>query len=119
MRKSNGNMHIELATGPRPTDKRSRTSYIPDMKASQAEIDGQYERGLHFIGNWHTHPENKPSPSGLDIDTMKRCFETAKQEELKGFILIIVGRNEFPDGLHVSMHDQESWHLLSTASSSK
>lgn len=112
VRISNGCMHLELATGPRSTDKRSRTSYIPDIKASQVEIDDQYERGLHFIGNWHTHPEDQPTPSGIDIDTMKQCFVTAKQELLGGFILIIVGKNDFPDGLHVSVHDGENWYGL-------
>lgn len=118
-RQSKNDLYLELATGPRPTDKRSRASYVPDMKESQREINEQHERDLHFIGNWHTHPENKPSPSGIDIDTMKQCFDTAKQQALRGFILIIVGRDDFPDGLHVSIHDRESWYLLSTASSSE
>lgn len=105
-------LHLELATGPRLTDKRFRTHYIPDMVASQEEIKEQYKNGLHFIGNWHTHPENKPSPSKVDIETMKECFLTAKQELLKGFILIIIGRNNFPDGLHLSVHDGEDWFVL-------
>ena len=112
VRKSRKDLYLELATGPRPSDKRSRTSYIPDMKESQREINEQYERGLHFIGNWHTHPENKPSPSGIDVDTMKQCFCTAKQELLVGLILIIVGKNDFPEGLHVSVHDGENWYGL-------
>lgn len=114
LRSSGVNLYIELATGPRPTDVRSRNRYIPDMAASQAEIDEHYKNGLNFIGNWHTHPEDLPTPSEMDVDTMKECFSTAQKDGFYGFILIIVGRAKFPEGLHVSVHDGKGWHQLQT-----
>src|ERR1017187_3362068 len=55
---------IDEATGPRRSDIRSRYSYIPDRKAEQREINERFSSDMHFIGDWHTHPEPIPHPSG-------------------------------------------------------
>ena len=94
---------IKNATGPRPTDRRTRFSYVPDRKAEQQEILNMYERGLHYVGDWHTHPQILPSPSGTDISNMGDCVR-ASSHELHGFILVIIGTEEFPKGLRVSFH---------------
>jgi integrative and conjugative element protein (TIGR02256 family) len=52
-------IEVVEATGPRRTDRRTRTSYIPDRRAEQREIDERFRRGLHFIGDWHSHPEKR------------------------------------------------------------
>jgi hypothetical protein len=58
------------ATGPRRTDRRTRTSSVPDRRAEQREIDDRFRRGLHFLGDWHTHPKNIPHPSGPDVASL-------------------------------------------------
>lgn len=64
------------ATGTKRTDRRTRRSYIPDRRAEQREIDDRFDRGLHFVGDWHTHPETTPRPSWPDIvsldDTVRK-----------------------------------------------
>jgi len=54
---------IAEATGPRRSDWRTRYSYRPNRRAEQREIAARHLLGLHFIGDWHTHPEDLPVPS--------------------------------------------------------
>lgn len=96
---------IEEATGPRRTDKRTRTSYVPDRAAEQREIDSRHAEGLHYVGDWHTHPEALPGPSGLDIASISDSVRKSTHA-LNGFLLVIVGQAEPPDGLLVSVHDR-------------
>jgi integrative and conjugative element protein (TIGR02256 family) len=89
---------IEEATGPRRSDWRTRYSYRPNRRAEQREITRRHSRGLHFIGDWHTHPEAIPSPSSRDIESMCELF-TLSEHALNGFVLAIVGREAFPLGM--------------------
>src|SRR5262245_50384419 len=38
---------IVEATGPRPTDRRTRTAYVPDRRTEKAEIAERHVKGLH------------------------------------------------------------------------
>ena len=102
---------IEEATGPRRSDIRSRCSYIPDRKAEQREINDRFPSGLHFIGDWHTHPEPIPYPSGTDLDNMRECVKKSRRA-VSGFLLIIVGTAPLPIGIHPSLHDGKATLLL-------
>lgn len=102
---------IEEATGPRRSDIRSRYSYIPDRKAEQREINDRFPSGLHFIGDWHTHPEPIPYPSGTDLDNMRECVKKSRRG-VSGFLLIIVGTAPLLSGLHASLHDSKEILLL-------
>lgn len=95
---------IEEATGPRRTDRRTRTSYVPDRAAEQREINSRHADGLHYVGDWHTHPEMLPGPSGLDIVSISESVRKSTHA-LNGFLLVIVGQAEPPSGLLVSVHD--------------
>ena len=99
------------ATGPRPTDRRRRTTYEPDRKAEKAEIAERHARGLHFIGDWHTHPDERPQPSARDLESMAECVSKSAHC-LNGFLLVIVGRTDPPAGLHASLHDGKSYYCL-------
>jgi integrative and conjugative element protein (TIGR02256 family) len=95
---------IEEATGPRRTDRRTRTSYVPNRRAEQIEIFDRHRRGLHYVGDWHTHPEEFPRPSFLDDASIAECVKKS-HHVLNGFVLVIVGQAEPPTGLHASLHD--------------
>lgn len=92
------------ATGPRRTDRRTRTSYVPDRVAETREIAEQETRGRIFVGDWHTHPESVPTPSPLDRRSIQECFRESTHC-LNGFLLVIVGSHTFPQGLFVSVSD--------------
>ena len=99
------------ATGPRAGDRRTRTSYVPNRAAERAEIADRHAAGLHFVGDWHTHPDRVPQPSGLDLDSLAECFNKSAHQ-LNGFVLVIVGLAEPPSGLHVSVHDGSDHYRL-------
>lgn len=95
---------VRKVTGPRRTDRRGRRHYEPDRAAENAEIKKMHTDGLHFIGDWHTHPEGRPKPSALDIESLGECVRRSSHQ-LKAFFLIVVGRNAPPEGFHISCHD--------------
>lgn len=97
-------IRIEEATGPHHTDKRGRTFYRPDRRAERKEIQDRYKSGLHYVGDWHTHPSTRPVPSSTDLRNIKECFLRSRHE-LNGFVLIIVGTAPAPEGLRVSVND--------------
>jgi len=95
---------VEVATGPRRSDRRFPFTYIPDTKKEAEEIALMYKQGLHYVGDWHTHPERSPRPSWQDIETLQRCFRNSTHD-LNAFLLVVVGRAPTPDGLFVAAVD--------------
>jgi len=94
---------IEEATGPRLSDHRARMSYVPDRLAERAEIREKFSEGLHYVGDWHTHPERNAKPSSIDKATIADCTQKSSHE-LQGFILAVVGYGQLPECLHVSLY---------------
>ncbi len=102
---------VAEATGPRHTDRRTRTSYLPDRAAEQREIVERHTCGLNYVGDWHTHPDSVPKPSPRDLASMAECV-TKSAHALNGFLLVIVGQADAPTGLHVSIHDKQGCYPL-------
>lgn len=96
-----GAVLVEHITGPRRSDRRSRASYQPDRAAEQREIHDMHALGLHYVGDWHTHPERSPSPSVVDRKAMIDMFSNSATQA-EGFLLVVVGTASFPGGLHAS-----------------
>lgn len=107
---------VNAITGPRKTDWRTPFSYVPDRKAEQREIQEHFVRGLHYVGDWHTHPEGIPKPSQTDLRSMSECFAKSTHS-LNGFLHVIVGRTPPPSGLLVVLHDAEAAHELTVQTS--
>lgn len=66
---------IDEVTIPMIGDKCTRYSYIRNAKPHQRIIDSKWDKSngtCNYLGEWHTHPENYPSPSGKDIDSWKK-----------------------------------------------
>jgi len=103
---------IEEATGPRLSDRRARMSYVPDRLAERAEIREKFSEGLHYVGDWHTHPEKNAKPSSIDKATIADCTQKSSHR-LQGFILAVVGNGKLPECLHVSFYPRvtgdEAW----------
>jgi integrative and conjugative element protein (TIGR02256 family) len=103
---------IEEATGPRLSDRRTRMSYLPDRLAERAEIREKFSDGLHYVGDWHTHPEKDAKPSSIDKATIADCTHKSSHK-LQGFILAVVGNGQLPECLHVSFYPKltcgETW----------
>jgi integrative and conjugative element protein (TIGR02256 family) len=99
-----GHWSVEEATGPRKGDRRGRFSFLPSRASEQREIEAFHARGLEYLGDWHTHPEDVPNPSTKDIDTIQDIVRQS-QHHLPGFLMCIVGRTQSCPGLWVSFHD--------------
>ncbi len=71
-----------------------RSRYFVDRRGlhHQAAVDDAFVRtsgNLQYLGEWHTHPENRPTPSSKDLKTWRRHL--ISQEPM---ILLIVGREQ-------------------------
>ena len=95
-------IQIERATGPRPSDRRSLGTFIPNRIAERREIKRLFKKGLHYVGDWHTHPQLRPSPSSTDIDSFQDMFHKSRHK-LATFVMVIVGAVEPPEGIFVGL----------------
>lgn len=105
------NILVERATGPRPSDRRSVFFFIPDRIAERREINGLFKAGLHYIGDWHTHPESQPQPSKTDTWSFRDMFRKSRHQ-LAGFVMVIVGTAAASAGLFVGVSDGEKLQKL-------
>jgi integrative and conjugative element protein (TIGR02256 family) len=99
----NDEWEIVSATGPRSRDRRGRFSFWPHRASEQEEIFEYHALGFDYVGDWHTHPEDKPNPSSDDLTSISEVVRRSTHH-LPGFLLMIVGRSPFPQGLWASFH---------------
>lgn len=92
------------ANGPDQTDKTGRFFFRPNRQKENVVIESYFQEGLHYVGDWHTHPEKYPTPSAEDLGSIAQCFEQSTHE-LLGFLLVVLGTADPPDGLWVGWHD--------------
>ncbi|WP_327258717.1 MULTISPECIES: Mov34/MPN/PAD-1 family protein [unclassified Salmonella] len=86
-------MIIEEATAPTEHDKRFRCLFerMPFGHESIALARWTASNGtIRYLGEWHTHPEDHPHPSGLDRSEWNRL--SAKRRDKRPMVAVIVGR---------------------------
>jgi integrative and conjugative element protein (TIGR02256 family) len=84
---------IDAASGPPPDSKASRKQFICGTKGVEQlhESWKKLTRGsVEYIGMWHTHPEDIPFPSKIDLCGMARIL-TIGDPPPKNSLLLIVG----------------------------
>jgi len=86
---------IDLISSASDLDVRRRFGFIPNKHSAQTIIDKNFENGLYYIGDWHTHPEFSPSPSPQDLKTIKSLFRKSKHDLTFFVILILCQSNNF------------------------
>jgi integrative and conjugative element protein (TIGR02256 family) len=104
---------IVEATTPKILDKRTRCGFKPNRMLQQIEIWDRHRKGLHFVGDWHTHPEKVPRPSGRDIIDMAECYQLSTHV-LRAFIMIIIGTQRGPQGVYAALINQQGAIDLTT-----
>lgn len=102
-------MLIEQATA--VPGRRFRFSFLPDRRSEQIEIEKYFADGLHYVGDWHTHPEASPHPSSPDVRKMSGIFKESKHQ-LDFMLMVIVGLALYPDGLFVGVVNLEKLTVL-------
>ncbi len=102
---------VTHVSGPYVTDEQGRRYYRSDPAAAARTI-GKYESmGLHYLGEWHTHAEDRPVPSGADIEAMLTLIRKSMLTA-NAAMLLIVGRLPTPSGLSLSTFNKgrfQSW----------
>lgn len=71
-------------------------------------IKTQSQLGLPYLGEWHTHAEDIPTPSLYDIGAMK-TLRTLSKLNTTSILLLIVGRSAPPRGINVTSFSQNGW----------
>lgn len=101
-----GYTEIVAATGPSPGDWRSRFGFKPLRKREQEDIHRFFSMGLHFLGNWHTHPSPAPEPSDTDRESIAEEV-VLSDHQLPFFLMVIVSTLSDPTTWWMSSHDPE------------
>lgn len=92
----NGNLIIEYITQPYKKDKRTRYSfYRKDARHINFynELYQKYNGIYAYVGEWHTHPEDYPNYSGVDIKNWKEIAQSNSDKDKK-YYHFIIGRKE-------------------------
>jgi integrative and conjugative element protein (TIGR02256 family) len=87
-------IQIQRLSIPTELDKRSRMNFERHRLSAQIVTNYEYANSygqVAYLGEWHTHPEDHPSPSGTDIKMIKQQFNQNKIHT-DFLILLIQGR---------------------------
>ncbi|MEC9358661.1 MAG: Mov34/MPN/PAD-1 family protein [Pseudomonadota bacterium] len=75
-------LHVVHATTPEQEDARTRFSF-DRLDESHARIASKHwaltDRRCDYLGEWHTHPERVPTPSGIDQREWREIYERCSQ----------------------------------------
>ena len=108
-------VNVESATGPYLGDERSRYRYRSNPGAAQTAIEQHAKQGLLYLGEWHTHAEDHPNASSLDVDAMRRLIANSRLNS-SALLMLIVGRDKNVNGLALfttTSSGSEQWALSS------
>jgi integrative and conjugative element protein (TIGR02256 family) len=101
------NIYITRVSFPSNQDKSSRFSFSRNKNYAQAIIDFEFHNSNKrtiYLGEWHTHPEELPTPSNTDRKMIKDQFSKNKLNEpfllqyiqgTKGFYLALLEPKNF------------------------
>lgn len=87
---------IDHVTTPYRLDESGERSFLRHAERHQRVIDVLHEESegrCNYLGEWHTHDEDHPIASRLDIETMKGHLSRLEASpEDRFLILVLVGR---------------------------
>ena len=101
---------ITRASIPTSLDSKSRYRFTRNKKSAQIIIDYEFinsDGSVIYLGEWHTHPENFPSPSQTDLRMIQKQYEKNVINEPFLFMIIIGLQNIF-----VGVYDDKGFHEL-------
>lgn len=90
------NIEIKWLTIPRETDKRQRFGFVREIIGHAAAAVAKWrETGslADYVGEWHTHPEENPTPSGIDLSEWSR--QSMERTDGRPLFFLIVGTAGF------------------------
>jgi integrative and conjugative element protein (TIGR02256 family) len=87
---------IDEVSTPTPTDGWGRFNFFRRRKPAQLIVDKAWKDSSStriYLGEWHSHPEDVPTPSGHDLKEWTRITAESTFEQ-DSLFFIIVGRVE-------------------------
>ena len=84
-------IYVEDVTTPRSGDCKYRNSFDLQDPGHQQAVDTAHRHSdgsQIYLGTWHTHPQQIPSPSGIDKVDWRRCLRRNGERSL---IFVIAG----------------------------
>jgi integrative and conjugative element protein (TIGR02256 family) len=94
--------HLEILEASEPTfwDKSLRFLFDRGSRGHREMAERRWKESgglVRYIGEWHTHPEDYPTPSHVDREGWVKLAE--KRQDQRPVLAIVVGRK----GLHVEL----------------
>lgn len=86
---------IDEVTEPTKLDLKGRFYFIRRRRAAQRRVNKAWLKSngtLNYLGEWHSHPEDDPRPSQVDIENWHRIGAQARFEQ-DSLLFAIVGRS--------------------------
>lgn len=102
-------IHVLKASIPNGFDKATRTSFVRDNNVAQVILDFEFANSqdtIFYLGDWHTHPEEHPSPSTQDT---QMAHEQFKKSQLSQPLTIMLIRGT--KGWYISLYDGKGTYL--------
>lgn len=84
---------ITFATEPDSNDKRSRFAFKIKSKKHNKTLQNRFSKSGNrevYLGTWHTHPEDHPTPSKCDNDDWLKQYSNNK-DLFEVMLFVIVG----------------------------
>jgi integrative and conjugative element protein (TIGR02256 family) len=85
---------IDRVTEPNAEDVRGRFKFIRSRGLAQKIVDqawNESQNTTHYLGEWHTHPEDDPAPSGQDLINWNDISKKS-EHEFDSLFFVISGR---------------------------
>lgn len=77
-------------------DEKGKYFFIRNKKQAQAVINKYWEKSngkINYLGEWHTHDEQYPTPSFVDKQLVKQMLNN-KNIEIGNVFMMILGKNK-------------------------
>lgn len=94
--KGTNDIVLDAMTVPEESDTQERCFFRREKEPHQTMIDTYWKRTKgtgHYLGEWHTHPENYPQPSSTDYRNWIQLLQVASYYGTT-LIYIIIGIKE-------------------------
>lgn len=88
------NVVIDEVTFPVRRDKQSRFRFLRSRQPAQERVDAAWRESSQtriYLGEWYSHPEDDPSPSGHDLKNWRQIVTDAAFDA-EQLLFVIVGR---------------------------
>ncbi|TWR24792.1 hypothetical protein FPZ43_18015 [Mucilaginibacter pallidiroseus] len=105
-----GQINITKLSVPTPLDRCSRTNFERHKTSAQIILDYEFYNSngqTVYLGEWHTHPEPFPTPSGTDLKMIDSQF---RNNDLRTDFLLLVIKGT--SGMYLRMVNNKGFREL-------